>query len=98
MSGSQFEHFVADIMRGLGYRTQVMGGSGDQGVDVIAKRGGESIAIQCKQHVRPVSNSPVQEVLAGAKHHRCSRAIVVAPMGFTKGAITLAKSVGVLTP
>ncbi len=96
MSGSQFEHFVADIMRGLGYRAEVLGGSGDQGVDVIATGGrGERIAIQCKQYDRPVGNKPVQEVFAGAKHHRCPKAMVVAPMGFTKGAIALARSVGV---
>jgi restriction endonuclease Mrr len=31
MSGSQFEMFVVDVMRGLGYRATVLGGSGDQG-------------------------------------------------------------------
>jgi len=95
MSGSQFEHFVAALMRGLGYRAQVLGGSGDQGVDVIATGQGERIAIQCKQYAKPVSNKPVQEVFAGAKHHGCTKAWVVAPMGFTKGAFTLARSVGV---
>jgi HJR/Mrr/RecB family endonuclease len=88
MSGTQFEHFVADIMRGLGYRVQVLGGSGDQGVDLIAASGGgERLAIQCKQYARPVGNKPVQEVFAGAKHYRCTAAWVVAPEGFTKGAV-----------
>jgi restriction system protein len=96
MSGTQFEHFVADVMRGLGYRVQVLGGSGDQGVDLIATRGGgERLAIQCKQYARPVGNKPVQEVFAGAKHHRCTATWVVAPEGFTKGAVELARSVGV---
>ena len=95
MSGTQFEYFVADIMRGLGYQAQVLGGSGDQGVDVIATGRGERIAIQCKQHARRLGNKPVQEVFAGAKHHGCTKAMVVAPMGYTKGALTLAKCVGV---
>jgi restriction system protein len=95
MSGPQFEHFVADVMRGLGYRAQVLGGSGDQGVDVIATGGNERLAIQCKQYRRPVGNKPIQEVFAGAKHHRCTTAWVVAPEGFTKGAVELARSVGV---
>ena len=95
MSGTQFEHFVAALMRGLGYRAQVLGGSGDQGVDVIATGLNERIAIQCKQYAKPVSNKPVQEVFAGAKHHGCTKAWVVAPMGFTKGAFTLARSVSV---
>ncbi len=95
MSGPQFEHFMADVMRGRGYQVRVLGGSGDQGVDVIAQRGGERIAIQCKLYHRPVGNKPIQEVFAGARHHHCSKAIVVAPAGFTRGAETLARSTGV---
>jgi restriction system protein len=95
MSGAQFEVFVAKIMRGLGYRATVLGGSGDQGVDVIATAGKERIAIQCKNYAKPVGNKPVQEVYAGARHHRCTAAWVVAPEGFTKGAVELARSVGV---
>jgi hypothetical protein len=50
---------------------------------------------QCKNHAKPVGNRPVQEVYAGARHHGCNKAAVVAPRGFTKGAYTLARSVGV---
>jgi len=95
MSGAQFEVFVAKIMMGLGYRATVLGGSGDQGVDVIATAGKERLAIQCKNYAKPVGNKPVQEVYAGARHHRCTAALVVAPEGFTKGAVELARSVGV---
>jgi hypothetical protein len=37
----------------------------------------------------------VQEVYAGAQHHRCVEACVVAPAGYTSGAIALARSTGV---
>ena len=56
---------------------------------------GERVAVQCKNHSRPVGNRPVQEVYAGARHHRCVEAWVVAPAGYTRGAIDLAKSTGV---
>jgi HJR/Mrr/RecB family endonuclease len=96
MSGKQFEHFVADVMRELGYRVQMLGSTGDQGVDLVATSGGEErLAVQCKQYASPVGNKPIQEVFAGAKHHRCTAAWVVAPEGFTKGAVELARSVGV---
>jgi HJR/Mrr/RecB family endonuclease len=95
MSGTQFEHFVSSLFRSLGYRAKVMGGAGDQGVDIVLRRGDESIAVQCKNYAKPVGNQPVQEVYAGARHHGCSTAWVVAPAGFTSGAIELAKSVGV---
>jgi Restriction endonuclease len=73
----------------------VLGGAGDQGVDVIVNRHGERVAVQCKNHKRPVGNRPVQEVYAGAQHHRCAEARVVAPAGYTRGAIALARSTGV---
>jgi len=95
MSGSQFEEFTADLFRALGHQAVVLGGAGDQGVDVIVNRRGERVALQCKNHRRPVGNRPVQEVFAGAKHHRCAEACVVAPAGYTRGAIALASSTGV---
>lgn len=95
MSGPQFEMFVAEVLRAIGYRTTVLGGSGDQGVDVIAIGNDQRIGVQCKNYAKPVGNKPVQEVYAGARHHDCNKAMVVAPMGFTKGAVALAKSVGV---
>lgn len=70
--------------------------SGDQGVDVILQATDGRIAVQCKNYRKAVGNKPVQEVYAGARHHRCQHAWVVAPSGYTKGAYELARSVGVL--
>ena len=95
MSGAQFEVSTADLFRALGHQAVVLGGAGDQGVDVIVNRRGERVAVQCKNHKRPVGNRPVQEVYAGAQHHRCVEACVVAPAGYTTEAIALARSTGV---
>jgi HJR/Mrr/RecB family endonuclease len=95
MSGGQFEIFVADLFRAMGHQTTVMGGSGDQGVDLIVQHERQRVAVQCKNYKKRVGNKPVQEVYAGAKHHRCDLAWVVAPAGYTKGAFELARSVGV---
>ncbi|HEY6751331.1 MAG TPA: restriction endonuclease, partial [Rubrobacteraceae bacterium] len=92
---AQFEVFTADLFRAMGDQAVVLGGAGDQGVDVIVNRRGERVAVQCKNHRRPVGNRPVQEVYAGARHHRCVEACVVAPAGYTRGAIALARSTGV---
>jgi restriction system protein len=96
MSGVQFEHFVADLFWAMGHRAAVLGGSGDQGVDVVVDYQGKRVAVQCKNYKRAVGNKPVQEVFAGARHHRCAQAWVVAPAGYTKGARDLARSTGVL--
>jgi hypothetical protein len=92
MSGAQFEVFVADLFRAMGHQAVVLGGVGDQGVDVVVNPRGERVAVQCKNHSRPTGNRPVQEVYAGAQHHRCAEAWVVAPAGYTRGAIDLARS------
>jgi Restriction endonuclease len=95
MDGARFEVFVADLFRAMGHRVVLYGGAGDQGVDMIVYPEGERIAVQCKNHSKPVGNRPVQEVYAGARHHRCVEAWVVAPAGYTTGARDLAKSTGV---
>jgi restriction system protein len=95
MSGREFEHFMADLFRTAGYKVDVVGGSGDQGVDLLLKEGRKRIAVQCKKYGRPVGNAAVSAVYAGAKHYGAKQAWVVAPEGFTKGAVGLAKSTGV---
>ncbi len=95
MDGARFEVFVADLFSAMGHRVVLYGGAGDQGVDLIVYFRGERVAVQCKNYARPVGNRPVQEVYAGARHHRCVEAWVVAPAGYTSGARDLAKSTGV---
>src|SRR5829696_3803903 len=67
MSGTQFELYVAGLLRAMRHNTRVLGGSGDQGVDLIVDYFGERVAVQCKNYAKPVGNKPVQEVFAGAK-------------------------------
>ena len=67
----------------------VLGGAGDQRVDIIVNRRGERVAVQCKNHKKAVGNKPVQE------NFRCAEICVVAPAGYTKGATGLARSTGV---
>ena len=89
MSGPQFEAFMANVFKALGYKASVLGGAGDQGVDILlVDRNGQRIAVQCKNHSKPVGNRPVQEVFAGMKHHRCDQAWVVAPTGIRRGPMT----------
>ncbi len=94
MSGPQFEFLVADLFRAMGHRATMLGGAGDQGVDIVVSYGGERVAVQCKNYKRAVGNKPVQEVFAGARCHDCQQASVVAPAGFTRGAYQLPRSTG----
>lgn len=95
MDGARFEVFVADLFKAMGHPVVLCGGTGDQGVDIVVNPRGKRVAVQCKNYSRPAGNGPVQEVYAGARHHRCVEAWVVAPAGYTRGALDLAKSTGV---
>jgi restriction system protein len=90
MSGVEFEDYVAAKLRAAGYRVGLTAVTGDFGVDLIASRGKDRIAIQCKRHGRSVGPAAVQQVVAGALLHRCTSTMVVSNQEFTPAAIQLA--------
>jgi len=50
MNHKDFEYFVADLFSNLGYKTRIVGGYSDGGIDVIAKKDGIDYYIQCKKY------------------------------------------------
>ncbi|OBH58931.1 restriction endonuclease [Mycobacterium sp. E2479] len=90
MSGTEFEEFVAAQLRVAGYSVTPTAGTGDYGVDLIAKKDGARVAVQCKRLAKAVGVAAVQQVVAGALHHGCSRTVVVTNQTFTKAARRLA--------
>jgi restriction system protein len=94
--GHEFEHWVAESLSKFGWEASVTPASGDQGIDVIASKGGLRLGIQCKLYSRAVGNKAVQEALAGASYYGLDRAAVLSNASFTRSAVDLAASVGVL--
>lgn len=47
---AEFEYYIASLFSKLGYNTQVVGGSHDGGIDVIAEKDGIKHYIQCKKY------------------------------------------------
>lgn len=92
MSGIEFEAFIQDLFKRMGYSVNLTRASGDQGIDLIAKKNGLSIGIQTKCYSNSVSNKAVQEVAAGIKYYNLSKAMVITNNYFTKSAIELAIS------
>lgn len=96
MTGIEFENFINKLFMKMGYSVELTKASGDQGIDVIAEKDGEKIGIQAKCYSSSVSNSSVQEVVAGKNFYKCDRAIVITNNYFTKSAIELAKANNVI--
>jgi hypothetical protein len=95
LSGVQFERHVAETYRRLGYRVQVTKASGDAGVDVIADKGTERLAIQTKQYSGSVGNDSVQQAFTGKTIYNCTGAVVVCSSTFTSAAQAAARATNV---
>ena len=92
MTGTEFENYVAARLRLAGWTVSMTAATGDFGVDVIAERNGERVAVQCRRLGKVVGVGAVQQVVAGAMHHKCTRRLVVSNREFTRAAMQLART------
>ncbi len=92
LTGYQFEAFLSELFKKMGYKVKNTKLSGDQGADLIIEKFKEKTAVQAKNHANPVSNKAVQEVVAAKKYYNCESCLVVSTSEYTKSAIALAKS------
>jgi restriction system protein len=90
MDGVEFEGYVAARLGRAGWQVRFTPAVGDYGVDLIAEKNGQCVAIQCKRYGKPVGVAAVQQVVAGALHHGCTRSIVFSNQEFTSAAKQLA--------
>lgn len=96
----QFEEFVADLWESDGYRTRVVGKSGDRGIDVIAERDNlvsERILIQAKRYSSTNTvGSPEIQQYASLIHQQkdVDKAVVVSTSQFSSQAEELAEQHG----
>jgi restriction system protein len=91
MSGTEFEDYVARVVRSCGVPVIMTSVTGDWGVDIIAGMRPNRLAIQCKRQSRPVGAGAVQEVVAGAPMQDCTKTMVVTNHEFTPAARKLAE-------
>ncbi|MCI4675764.1 restriction endonuclease [Candidatus Mycolicibacterium alkanivorans] len=91
MTGVEFEHYVAAVLRGRGYSVEFTRATGDFGVDLIATRNGVRTAVQCKRQARAVNGAAIQQVVAGAAVHDCTATMVVSNHRYTSAAQHLAE-------
>lgn len=92
MNGSEFEHFVCELYKKMGYKAEVTKQSGDQGLDVIVEKSDKRIGVQAKCYSGTVGNSAVQEAVAGKNYYHCDKVVVVTNNYFTPSAKELAHS------
>jgi HJR/Mrr/RecB family endonuclease len=94
MSGVEFEAYLQKLLRTKGYRVSMTKATGDFGVDLVAIRETDKVAIQVKRLSTRVSRRAVSDAVAGMQHYHCNQSMVITNNYFTPGAVTLARSTG----
>ena len=88
LTPDRFEDWCAARFRDLGYQVQIVGGQGDHGIDLLASKGGEKVAVQCRRFAQANSvTEPQLRDLYGAMHAvGAGRAVMVTTGQYTGAA------------
>jgi restriction system protein len=97
MDAYRFEHFVAGLLRAMGYRASATKASGDGGVDVIASRDALGIEppiikVQCKRTVAPIGSPDVQKLAGALAHGGSELGLFVTLGGYSNDALHLERT------
>lgn len=97
MNGYDFESFIENLFRSLGFNVEKTSYSKDQGADLIISKGSLKIAIQVKRYDKRnrVGNRAVQEIAAAINYYKADKGIVITTSEFTQSAIELANANGI---
>jgi hypothetical protein len=92
LSGVEFEAYLAKVLKEQGFEDiRGTATTGDQGADLIAKRGGQTIVIQAKRYRGSVGNRAVQEVVGAINFYGADEGWVITSGTFTTSAKALAQ-------
>ncbi|CAG7651263.1 restriction endonuclease [Paenibacillus allorhizosphaerae] len=92
MSGREFEEYLGQLFKFYGYSVIVTKEVGDFGADLVLSKDGIKIVVQAKRYSKNIGVKAVQEVHSAISYYNASEAWVVSNSGYTKAAITLAKT------
>ncbi len=96
MNGYDFEYYCADLLRNNSFvDVEVTQGSGDHGIDILARKDDITYAIQCKCYSSTVGNAAVQQASTGRQLYHKDIAVVLTNQYFTQQAKDEANAIGV---
>ena len=92
LSWSDFERHVGEAYRRLGYTVEETGPGPDGGVDLIARKDGKKVLIQCKHwHTDKVGVDKARELFGVVKAEGAANGVLVTSGAFTPDALEFAK-------
>lgn len=91
-----FERLLADVLETFGYRVDLMRGTKDGGIDIVAfghsnAFGQHRYVLQAKRWKNAIGVEPVQRLLFVASHERATKSCLATTSRFTKGAWKIAQ-------
>ncbi len=89
LDGLRFEKEITNLFNKLGYKFKLTKASGDEGVDIFLN--GKQVAVQCKNHNKPVPQSVIRDLYGAMHHHGSKKAILISTRGFTEAVKSFAK-------
>lgn len=98
MGPVEYEHHVAEILRSEGWLADVTPPASDMGVDVIAERSGNRLAVQAKMYggsTRRVNAATVMELYGAAAYAKCEQAMIATDGDLLPEARKVAEALGV---
>lgn len=91
LSGHAYEKALGNVFQQHGYEVEVTKGSGDEGIDLILTSKNDRIAVQAKNHIKPVGPAVARDLFGAMMHGNFERGMIVSSGGFTKGVYEFAK-------
>lgn len=93
MTPKEYEQYIASIFQNQGYKTLVTPYSNDWGIDVIAIKGKEKIAIQAKMYgnKRKVNRAAIMQLYGAMAYQDCTKAVIATDGELLDDAISVAK-------
>lgn len=98
MNSREFEEMVAEYFKAQGYETTLTPYSGDWGIDVIATKGEEKLAIQAKMYggaARKVNREAMMQLHGAKDFQHCTKAVMVTDGDIMEDALKVAEELGI---
>jgi hypothetical protein len=99
MTPIDYENMVAEYFRSQGYSVKTTQQSSDWGVDAIAEKGAEKIALQMKMYgdsPRKINRKMIMELHGAKDYFSCTKAIIISDGSLEQSASQVADKLGIL--
>ena len=98
MSPKEFEEVVAEYFKTQGYEITLTPYSGDWGIDVIATKGKEKLAVQAKMYGssnRKVNREAMMQLYGAMAYQNCTNAVMITDGEVMEDALKVAEKLGI---